>query len=84
MLIGIWLLCGLLGVAAANARGWNVAVGFLAGVVLGPLSILLFFVDGVVKSPEPGADLTKRCGQCAEDVRPDAKVCRYCGAAFKW
>jgi hypothetical protein len=81
LIVGI-LFFGLVGVMAATARGWNQAVGFLAGAILGPFSVLLFFVSGVAKAPK--AEPSKVCGQCAEHVKAEAKVCRYCGAAFKW
>jgi predicted amidophosphoribosyltransferase len=57
-------------------------VGFLAGAILGPFAFLLFFVSGVTR--KPASEPTKVCGQCAEHVKAEAKVCRYCGAAFKW
>lgn len=74
---------GLVGVTAAMIRGWSPVVGFIAGAVLGPLALLLFFVSGVVKRPAPPQPM-KVCGQCAEQVQPAAKVCRYCGAKFDW
>lgn len=83
MEIVIWCaFFGLIGLCAARVRGWSPVVGFIAGAVLGPLALLLFAVSGVVASPK--ADPMKVCGQCAESVRPDAKVCRYCGHKFAW
>jgi hypothetical protein len=79
----VWLLCGLIGTAAANKGHWNPVVGFIAGFVLGPLAILLFAVDGVASRPT-GRPTQKKCGDCAEMVQPDAKVCRYCGHKFDW
>jgi len=81
LIVGI-LFFGLIGVMAATARGWNQAVGFLAGAILGPFSVLLFFVSGVAKAPK--AEPSKVCGQCAEHVKAEAKVCRYCGHKFDW
>ena len=83
MEIIVWLcLWGFVGFAAASARGWNAVLGFLAGALLGPLSLLLFFVNGVTKAPK--AEPLKVCGQCAKHVKTEAKVCRYCGHKFDW
>lgn len=86
MEIVIWLgLWGCVGFAAANARGWNQAVGFIAGAILGPLSVLLFAVSGVVRASESKErEPMKVCSQCAEHVQPAAKVCRFCGHKFDW
>jgi len=86
MEIIIWLgLWGCVGFAAATARGWNAAIGFIAGAILGPFAVLLFAVSGVVRAPKAAAsEPTKVCGQCAEHVRADAKVCRFCGHKFDW
>jgi hypothetical protein len=75
---GLW---GVVGLCAANARGWNAVVGFIAGAVLGPLALLLFFVSGVTRKPSAPM---KVCSQCAEQVQPAAKVCRFCGNKFDW
>lgn len=75
------LLFGLIGSMAASVRGWHPAMGFLAGALLGPFSLLLFFVSGV--SRKPSAPM-KVCGQCAEHVQPAARVCRFCGNKFDW
>ena len=81
VIIGI-LFFGLIGVMAAAARGWNPLIGFLAGAILGPFAFLLFCVNGVTR--KPAAAPTKVCGQCAEHVKAEAKVCRYCGHKFDW
>jgi len=75
------LLFGLIGSMAASVRGWHPAMGFLAGALLGPFSLLLFFVSGVTKRDTAPM---KVCGQCAEQVQPAAKVCRFCGHKFDW
>ena len=79
---GLW---GLVGYAAASSRGWSPLVGFIAGAVLGPLALLLFLVSGVVRAEgKPAEAPMKICGQCAEQVQPAAKVCRFCGNKFQY
>ena len=37
----------LIGVAAAQKKGFSIAAGILGGLLLGPLAFLMFFVSGV-------------------------------------
>ena len=84
MEIIVWFcLFGLIGYAAASARGWSPLAGFIAGAMLGPLALFLFAVNGVVKRPAKPQPM-KVCGQCAEQVQPSAKVCRFCGNKFQF
>jgi len=76
------LLFGLIGSMAASVRGWHPAMGFLAGALLGPFALLLFFVSGV--SHRDRKQPMKVCSQCAEQVQPAAKVCRFCGHKFQY
>jgi len=50
------------------------ATGIIAGMLLGPLSFLMFFVSGVASSSEQ----QRKCPYCAEWIKPDAKVCKHC------
>jgi hypothetical protein len=71
----VWALLGaLIGIAAAQKKGFSVAVGFLAGLLLGPLAFLIFFVSGITKD-----DRRKKCPHCAEFIRFEASVCKHCG-----
>jgi hypothetical protein len=64
-----WMLFGaLIGVSAAGRRGFGVVSGVIAGILLGPLAVLMYFVSG---------DRIK-CAQCAEWIKKDAKICPHC------
>jgi predicted Kef-type K+ transport protein len=67
----VWVACGVIGAIAAHVRGWSVLVGFLAGVILGPFAVLLFIVSGIASNG-------KTCPQCAERIKENAKICRFC------
>ena len=74
-----WLLLGaLVGYAASQRKGFSPVAGLLGGALLGLLSPLLFLVSGTgIK----GAD-GKKCPDCAESVKVDARVCKHCGKRF--
>jgi len=64
-----WLLFGaLIGVAAANRRGFGTASGVIGGLLLGPLAVLMFFASSG----------RKKCPKCAEWVQKKAVLCPHC------
>lgn len=69
----VWILLGaLIGVAAAQRRGFSVVAGIFGGALLGPLAVLMFFVSSTA------GDKKKKCGECGEWVKAEAVKCRYC------
>jgi hypothetical protein len=73
IIISIWLLGILIGIAAAQRRGFSQVAGAIGGLLLGPLAFLLFFVSGVTRS-----DRSVKCPHCAEFIKAEAKVCKHC------
>jgi len=70
-----WPLLGILiGIYAAQKRGFSVVGGAIGGLLLGPLAFLMFFVSGITRSNEQ-----KKCPYCAEFVKSEAIVCKHCG-----
>ena len=64
---------------AAQRRGFSLAIGVVAGLVLGPLAVVLFFVPlWDSQSVHPQA-----CPYCAKRVPSDARVCTHCGALLE-
>jgi hypothetical protein len=69
-----WALLGaLIGISAAQRRGFSVATGVIGGLLLGPLAFLMYFVSGVTRG-----DATRKCPYCAEWIKAEAKVCKHC------
>jgi len=65
-----WLILGgLIGVVAADRKGFNMLVGGAVGALLGPLALLMFFASG----PK-----VRVCPFCAEKIALEAKVCKHC------
>lgn len=70
----IWIvLGGLIGIAAAQKKGFSVVVGLIGGILLGPLAVLMFAVSGVSSS-----DKARKCPHCAEWIKREATVCKHC------
>lgn len=64
-----WMLVGaLIGVSAAQRRGFSVAGGVIGGLLLGPLALLMFFASGN----------RVRCPHCQEWINKKATVCPHC------
>jgi len=64
-----WMLFGaLIGISAAKRKGFGTANGVIGGLLLGPFSILMYFVSSD----------RRKCPQCAEWIKKEAKICPHC------
>ena len=68
----LWGLLGLVGFSIGLKKHLHVGDAILGGVLLGPISFLMVFLT----------DEGKRCPNCAESVKQDAKICKHCGYDF--
>lgn len=81
-----WLVCGIAAGHIHEQRGRSMAAGFWAGILLGPLGVLL----AIAASPDVAgrerraiaANTHRQCPDCAELVKVEARICRFCSCAL--
>ena len=62
-------------------KGLNSVLGFLLSLFASPL---IAFIVGALLSPESRIfKKSKKCPRCAEFVKVEAKICRFCNYQFK-
>jgi hypothetical protein len=67
-------------VVTAGRNGWEMC-GFATTPSMQPGTNGMW-VMGIFRAPVPAAIDTKQCPRCAEDVKEQALVCRYCAHEF--
>ncbi len=75
----IWVAIALLTSKVAADKGNDGVGGFILGLFLGPLGLVIaFVVDGNEDKVEQQGYL-KKCIFCAEMIRAEAIKCKHCG-----
>jgi hypothetical protein len=84
LVIIAWLTCGAFTAYVASQRGANGCLWLLLGFLFGPLALIAAFASGggPRSTEQPEAVVQKKCPDCAEVVRAEARKCRFCGHEF--
>ena len=78
----IWTALGAtVGYFTAQRRGFSPIAGVVAGLVLGPLAVALFYVP--LRISNTGPEHREKCPYCAGRVASDARVCLHCSAILQ-
>jgi hypothetical protein len=82
----LWLVCGAVAATITASKGGEGCIGFAAGFFLGPFGIILAFFLGDDREQERRQVETggmKKCPDCAELVKAEARICRLCRHEFQ-
>lgn len=79
----VWILFGVVCAVVASGKGRSGVGWFFLGLLLGPIGLILSLVVSKnverVESRAIAGGGMRKCPYCAELVKSEAVLCRYCG-----
>jgi hypothetical protein len=73
----VWVICVFIAGFIAGAKGRSTLEAVALALLLGPIGLLIEAL--LPNRSSKGTPAWRVCPMCAECVRVEAKVCRYCG-----
>jgi hypothetical protein len=80
----LWVILAVIIGFANHSRGNGFITGFLLSFILSPLVGLIIIVltkknEEKLEKRMVNTGKMRKCSHCAEIIKPDAKICRFCG-----
>ncbi len=83
MIFVLWFMMGGVVAVIAHSKRFDTTAWFLYGALIWPVALTHVIVKPAAPPSKPTTfyqgDQEKTCPECAEVIKEDAKVCRFCG-----